>query len=320
MKYCRFCGTALQDGDICTCAPAQAAARQEWMAAQQRRQQQQPPVNPQQQQPLTPQQAPVYSRQRTGTQTGAAQAQQKARAAARGLVGYLKAYFASPAAAVRQGDRLVGILLTVIRVLSVGLVIFGVLNKICGLSGSTVGKYLKISPPFFGSLLYGALIAAIGMGLYILAIFAVAKIQKSGLSLAAAWQYSANNGVLTTALLLLGFLLSFLSIRAALVCVLLAVLASLLFSVLTMQFACGGNRSGLFWLAFFAGTAIVLFLCYKLFPTLILKAVGGIKLHYSDKTTTIGKLMGDTLDELKDAFDADTFSDIFSSMFRRILY
>lgn len=311
MKYCRFCGKALQDEDVCDCAPSQAAARQEWMAAQQRGQQQQPPVSPQR--------PPVYNRQRTGAQFGAAEAQQKAKAAAQGLAGYLKAYFASPAAAVRQGDRLVSILLTVIRVLSMGLVIFGVLNKICGMSGSAVGRYLKISAPFFGSLLYGALIAVIGMGLYILAIFVVAKIHESNLSLAAAWQYSANNGVLTTALLLLGFLLSFLSIRAALACILLALLSSLLFSVLTAQFVCGGNRSGLFWLAFFAGIAIALFLCYKLFPTLILKAVGGIELHYSDKTTTIGKLMGDTLDEFKDAFDADAFSDIFSSMFRRIL-
>lgn len=317
MKYCRFCGKVLPDGDICTCASAQAAACQEWMAAQQRRQQQ-PPTS-QSQRPANPQQPPVYNWQRAGAQPGTAQAQQKAKAAAQGLAGYLKAYFAFPAAAVRQGSLPVSIFFTVVRVLSMGLIIFGVLNKICGISGSSVSKYLKISAPFFGSLLYGALIAVIGMCLYILAIFAVAKIQKSELSLITVWQYSANNGVLTTALLLLGFLLSFLSIQAALACILLAVLSSLLFSVLTAQLACNGNRSGLFWLTFFAGVAIVLFLCYKLFPMLILKTVGDIRLHYSDKTTTIGKLMGDTLGELKDAFGSNSFSDIFSSMFRNIL-
>ena len=317
MKYCQFCGSMLEDGAQCTCEEAQAAARAAEQSTQQVPPQQVPPqqVPPQQfTQQAPPQQAPRQP----------SELEQKAKAAASGLWSYLKAYFASPTKAVQgamaQQNTMVSILLTVIRVLALGLAIFGVLARVCGSAASAFGMYsygesIKISAPFFGSLLYGGLIAVIGMALFILVVFACAKVQKSAISLSGAWQASANNGVLPTILLLLAFLLSFASVSMALTFIALSVLASLIFGALSVQYTCPGSDSGLCWLVYFIGIAVVVFIGYQLFPTLFLKAAGGIKLTAGKESMTLGTMLDQVAKQFKEAFSGSSLDEIIDEIF-----
>lgn len=178
---------------------------------------------------------------------------------------------------------MVGVILTVIRILSVWLAVFGVLHKICSMASSAIGSAaglfsgtagMKISAPILGSLLYGGLIAVICMGLFILGIFAVVKIQKGDLTLTTAWQASANNSVLPTALLLLSFLVSFISLSIAMVLIALSIIASLTCGVLTAQYVYAGSKSGLFWLLFFLAVVVIAIVTYYAVPVLALKAMG----------------------------------------------
>lgn len=356
MKYCQFCGKMLEDGAQCTCEEARAAAQVTQPIPQQPPQsfQQVPPqqVPPQQIPPQYGQVPPQYGQQvppQYGQQVPPQYAQQvppqqapkqpsemqqKAKAAASGLMGYLKSYFASPAKAVQDSlarqDMTVSIILTVVRVLALGLAIFGVLNKVCGIASSAFKAYgysasdaVKISVPFFESLLYGGLIAIIGMGLYILVVFVSAKAQKSTISLGGAWQASANNGVMTTALLLLAFLLSFVSIPFALALIALSILSSLIFGVLSVQHTCPGSDSGLCWLVYFIGAALVIFIGCQLFLPLFLKAMGAIKVTAGKESFTLGTALDELARQFKetfDAFDGDSFTEIIKSIFNRAMY
>lgn len=340
----------LEDGAQCTCEEARAAAQvtqpipqQPPQSFQQVPPQQVPPqqvppqqVPPQQIPPQYGQVPPQYGQQvppQYGQQAPKqpSEMQQKAKAAASGLMGYLKSYFASPAKAVQDSlarqDMTVSIILTVVRVLALGLAIFGVLNKVCGIASSAFKAYgysasdaVKISVPFFESLLYGGLIAIIGMGLYILVVFVSAKAQKSTISLGGAWQASANNGVMTTALLLLAFLLSFVSIPFALALIALSILSSLIFGVLSVQHTCPGSDSGLCWLVYFIGAALVIFIGYQLFPSLLLKAAGAIKVTAGKESMTLGAMLDEVAEQFKQAFDGDSFTEIIESIFSRAMY
>ncbi len=254
------------------------------------------------------------SQQREEAQRKMAEAQKKAKAAANGLIGYLKAYFNSPSEAVRSyltGEgMMVSIILTVARVLSVWLAVFGVLNKMCSMASSAMGMYSygfssymvmpKISAPILGSLLYGGLIAIVCMALFIVCLFAVVKIQKGTLSFVTVWQASANNSVLPTALLLLAFLVSFVSLSIALVLICLSIVASLTFGVLTAQYVYDGNKTGLYWLLFFAAVVVITIATYYIVPMLALKAVGGISVTYNGRTETLGP----AIEQMQQAFSS----------------
>lgn len=125
MKYCQFCGTQLEDGEQCTCQEAQEAAGQKPILTQE---------------------------QKSEAQQKMADAQRKAKDTAMGLWSYLKAYFVSPAQAVRenaaQNGMMVSLLLTVIRVLSMELVVFGILNNLCRSISSALGSIdMKVGAP-----------------------------------------------------------------------------------------------------------------------------------------------------------------------------
>lgn len=312
----------LEDGAQCTCEEAQAAAKQE---QEQNAAAQAPQQIPQQ----APQQPIISQQQKEAAQQKASEMQKKAKDAASGLWSYLKSYFASPAKAVQshmaQEGMTVSILLTVIRVLALGLAIFGILHRICSTAASAFNSYsyydsIKISAPIFESLLYGILIAAIGMALFVLVVFVSAKAQKSTLSLGGAWQASANNGVLTTILLLLAFLLSFASLSMALTFIALAVLSSLIFGALTVQYTCPNSDTGLCWLAYFIGAIIVIFIGYQLFPSLLLKAAGGIKLSSGNESTTLGPVLDEMAKRFKEAFNGSSFDEIINEIFSSARY
>ena len=182
MAFCKYCGATLEEGQTCTCEKAQAAAQQATQtepaaAAQQ----------PQAEQAATSQTAQQ-------AQQAASAAAGTAVAAAKSIIPYAKEYFVNPGKAVRQvveqDNMTLAIVLTVVRVLAMGLAVYGLLRKICsavmdtmlsamGLAGALTGSGLSgaagtsISASFLGSLLWGIIMALIGMALFILMIFAL---------------------------------------------------------------------------------------------------------------------------------------------------
>ena len=97
MAFCKYCGNSVEDGQVCTCAQAQAAA----------------------------QAAPAAQ----------ASAQTAVVDAAKSVKPYLTDYFVNPAKAIRNivesDNNSMAIVLTVIRALALGLAVFGLLRKLC---------------------------------------------------------------------------------------------------------------------------------------------------------------------------------------------
>jgi len=252
MAFCKYCGAALEEGQVCQCPQAQAARQQEA----------QPNV------------------------------QAAAADTAKNLGSYLSNYFTDAGQAVRQvveQDNITfAVILAVIRALAMGLAVYGLLRKSCsiayqtalmtmggfGYSGGMMGTSIKA--PLLGSLLYGALIGLAGMVLFVLMVFLLSKLLGGSASLKAAFEASAANGILPTALLLIAFLLSFASLPLAVGCMVLAALSWVVCGVLTAQLLCGDNVSGKFWVLYFVGVVLVFWLGGMILPNLFLGAVGGI--------------------------------------------
>lgn len=110
MPYCQHCGAKLEDGQTCTCEMAQATVNQPSQSEK-----------PEVQQPVS-QPAP--------------QTENQASTLFKKIKQYLSAYFANPAQATHsvmeaEYEPAVPIILAVIRLLSLGLALYGFLNKAC---------------------------------------------------------------------------------------------------------------------------------------------------------------------------------------------
>ena len=195
-KFCKFCGTQLEEGQVCSCPDAQAAAA-----------------------------APVA----TAAPEAAAPVATAAPAAPAGngfgkkLLDTLKAYWKAPKAAAaevaedKQGMAVAGVFAGVNF-----LAVFFFLWRIIGmmLSGITKGadadldelmEYLEIEQPIFPMLLAGLAIAVIGIAATALVIFIAAKLNKQTVDLKKQIVIEAVHSVIPTALLVVGILLGFLA-------------------------------------------------------------------------------------------------------------
>ena len=197
-KFCKFCGTQLEEGQVCSCPDAQAAAA-----------------------------APVA----TAAPEAAAPVATAAPAAPAGngfgkkLLDTLKAYWKAPKAAAaevaedKQGMAVAGVFAGVNF-----LAVFFFLWRIIGimLSGITEGagkevdmdelmELLEIEQPIFPMLLAGLAIAVIGIAATALAIFIAAKLNKQNVDLKKQIVIEAVHSVIPTALLIVGILLGFLA-------------------------------------------------------------------------------------------------------------
>lgn len=108
MPYCQHCGAKLEDGQTCTCEMAQAASQQ--------------PHQPEQPQQITP--------------PTALPAESPVSIVFKKFKRYIASYVSNPEQAVRsvmaeEYDFTLPIVLTVIRLLAMGLAIYGLLSKIC---------------------------------------------------------------------------------------------------------------------------------------------------------------------------------------------
>lgn len=191
-KFCKFCGSPLEEGQVCTCQSAQSAPT------------------------AAPEAAPV-----------ATAAPAAAPAAGNGfvkkLLDVLKGYWKAPKAAAadvaedKQGMTIAGVFAGVNF-----LAVFFFLWRIIGMVMSTFTKsgdvdmdelmeYLEIEQPIFPMLLAGLAIAVIGIAATALLIFLVGKINKQAVDLKKQIIIAAVHSVIPTALLVVGIILGFLA-------------------------------------------------------------------------------------------------------------
>ena len=273
MPYCQFCGLKLEEGQTCTCETTQSADSQPLG------QQYQPPV---QTTPATPSRAAVVLKE---------------------LKAYLRAYIANPAQAVpkeiNENKLTLSIALSVVRMLAVGLAIYGLLRKICddALSALTttllkldgIGGALTVglTAPLSQCLLYGVLIAASGMLLFLAMAFVIVKIQHGGITLVNMFKASASNGILTSALLILSFLSSFISVKFCIGFIVLASLSWIISGVLTVCIVTPNSHKGVVWIMYFVGVVLVIAAGAYVIPPLFFRAVGEISVSYAGQTMTL---------------------------------
>lgn len=278
MPYCQHCGTKLEDGQICTCEMAQSAASQQPQPAQAPLQQPAAPATP----PAESQVSIIFRKFKL----------------------YLSSYISNPTQAVRsvmaeEYDFTIPIVLTVIRLLAMGLAIYGYLNKVCKeiltLITTTILRYgstadiltAKLTASLPKSLFFGALIAAIGMLLFAAMLYALVKIQHGEATFGDIFKASAANGVPTSALLLLAFLCSFFSVTPCVVFIALAMLSWIISGVRTARLVAPNSDSGSFGMMYFVGVVLIIVVGYWVIPTIFLWAVGGITASYMGETATL---------------------------------
>lgn len=312
MPYCQYCGTKLEDGQACTCEMSQAAASQE--------------PQPQPQQPAA-QAAP------------APRAESQASILFKKVKRHLSDYFSDPAQATRsvmeeEYSVALPVALGVIRLLVMGLAIYGLLRKICqdalSIITMSVLRYSSTAGILTASLtaslpqclIFGAMIAAVGMLLFMVMVFALVKIQHGIATFADVFKASAANGVPTTMLLLLAFLASFISTTFCLIFFALAMLSWIISGVITAQLLCPNNSSGSFWLLYFVGVVLILVVGYYVIPPMFGWAVGGITASYMGESITLQSAFDQISKELKDVLsqeDASSIGELFENRFKELL-
>ena len=290
MPYCQHCGTKLEDGQTCTCEMAQAAIGQQ---PQSQPQQTTAPAAPSVESPMSI----VFKKFKQ----------------------YIASYISNPEQAVRsvmaeEYDFTLPIVLTTIRLLAMGLAIYSLLSKTCKVvfafittsilrySSSAEILTANLTASLSKCLFFGALIAAMGMFLFIVMLYALVRIQHGEAAFSDIFKVSAANGVPTSALLLLSFLLSFISPIPGMVFIALAMLSWIISGLRTAQIVSPNSSTGAFCLLYFVGVVLIIFIGYYVIPPLNSQAVGGITASY----------MGESI-ALQDVFD--TISKNFKSEF-----
>ncbi len=248
--------------------------------------------------------------------------------AAKSLKPFFTQYLESPVRAVRtavaEKNLTLAVTLTVIRVVVVIALLwsmvgkvagtlrgtFGALGAISSMLGSSASMTVKGNP--LGCIVFGLLIAVLGMALYTLVLFVLTRIFNRESSILDVYiANSANSGV-TTVVLLLAFLCSLFSLQLGLGLVVLACFSAVLFGSLSAQAVCGDQDKGLFWLCYLVGAAVVLLVSWWLVPAMVMQAVGGISMSMNGETVTIRQILKQ--------FENVGVSDILSGMFGNMLY
>ena len=190
-KFCKFCGSPLEEGQVCACQSAQAAPEA----------------------PVATAEAPVAAPAAAPAGNGFVKK----------LLDVLKSYWKAPKAAAadvaedKQGMTIAGVFAGVNF-----LTVFFFLWRIIGMLMSTFAKsgdvdmdelmeHLEIEEPIFPMLLAGLAIAVIGIVATALVIFIAAKINKQAVDLKKQIIIEAVHSVVPTALLVVGIILGFLA-------------------------------------------------------------------------------------------------------------
>ena len=327
-NFCKYCGKALQDGEICSCPQAQAEAAQQYQSQQPLPQQppqnyqlgyQQPPQGYQPQQPpqgyqQAPQGYQPQQLQRPAGPNPVVIALQK-------VLPYLQSYVKAPVSAARdfaaQRDMTFTGVLLCIQAIAGGLLLFGFLQSICGvissamgLAGGFLGGGVSVSANFFMSLIFGILATAAAIAIYVLIIFAISKIMGSNCTIQDVAVAAAAHTPFVTVLLLLSFILCLLVMWLGLIVFSVTMLAWIVLTIPTLQSLTSNSDQGKFWICAIVGVlAAQLIGCWAAY-SLGFMAVGHITIKSGSESRTINQIgdglsrldIGDILGGLFDSF------------------
>lgn len=310
MPYCQHCGAKLEDGQTCTCEMSQTAANQQ-------------PHQPEQPQQIAPPTAPP--------------AESPVSVVFKKFKWYIASYVANPEQTVRsvvaeEYDFTLPIVLSVVRLLAMGLAIYGLLSKICKVvftfMTTSILRYSSSAEILTASLtaslpkclFFGALIALIGMLLFLAMLYALVKIQHGDATFSEIFKASAANGIPTSALLLLSFLLSFISPVPSILFIALAMLSWIISGVRTAQIVSSNNSTGAFCLLYFVGVVLIIVIGYYVIPPLNRQAVGGITASYMGESVALQEVFDTMAKSLKTEFAEEgvrNWNEFFSMAMRR---
>ena len=319
--FCPNCGKEIPDGSAFC---GNCGARLDASASQ-------PAGGPQQggyqQQPGYRQPGPQQNYQQPGPQQPPRPS--AAAAAMSGLVPFLKAYIASPVAAAKsladKRDMTTAIILLAIQAVVGGLVIFSLLSKICsaisdvifsavGLSGlgSLVGSAVpSIGPSFIMSLIWGIVAAVVGIALFVVVAFGVAKLMKANCTIQDVLILCGAHSLFVTALLVISFILFFLSIWLGAIAFSAAMIAWMVMGVVTVQTITPDKALGKFWMLLIAGMLVVQLVGSYVGSKCVGGAVNAVSISYQGQSMSIGEMM----DEAGNPSISDIIGEAFSELF-----
>ena len=296
-NFCRYCGKPLQDGEICTCPQAQAEAAQQYQGQQPPQGYQPPPQDGYQppqggyqppqggyQQPQGGYQPPLggyqppqgYPQQPAGPSPFAAGLQR--------IPTFLGSYLKTPVSAVQSlvnaKEVVVAIVLLFVQILISGLLLFSALksvsNTVYGDGESKAAAVLAVGlaavnedlkslrdPSFPMSLLMGILIAIICLAVYVLIIFAAAKIAGSRATFTDALVAAGGHSLCVTVLLLLSFITFFMLFELGAIFFTAAMLFWIVLTGPAVQSIAPANatKEGSLWICLSLGVSIAVVFC-----------------------------------------------------------
>ena len=227
--------------------------------------------------------------------------------AAKSLKPFFAQYWASPVQAIRtavaEKNLTVAVTLSAIRVVVVIALLWNVVGQVAGSIRSTIGplsslgnlmgssSVMTVRGNPLGSILFGLIIAVVGMALFTLVLFALTRIFKSGGSILDMYIANSANGGVTTVVLFLAFVCAFFSLNVAVGLVVLACFTAVVCGSLSAQAVCGDQSSGMFWLCYLGGMLVILAVSWWIVPPCVIQTVGGITLTLDGSSITIREFL-----------------------------
>ena len=243
--------------------------------------------------------------------------------AAKSLKPFFAQYWASPVQAIRtavaEKNFTVAVTLSVIRVVVVIALLWNVVGQVAGSIRSTIGplsslgnlmgssSVMTVRGNPLGSILFGLIIAVVGMALFTLVLFALTRIFKSGGSILDMYIANSANGGVTTVVLFLAFVCAFFSLNVAVGLVVLACFTAVVCGSLSAQAVCGDQSSGMFWLCYLGGMLVILAVSWWIVPPCVIQTVGGITLTLDGSSITIREFL--------ERFLSNGLAGLFSQLF-----
>lgn len=243
--------------------------------------------------------------------------------AAKSLKPFFAQYWASPVQAIRtavaEKNLTVAVTLSVIRVVVVIALLWNVVGQVAGSIRSTIGPLSSLGNLMgssavmtvrgnpLGSILFGLIIAVVGMALFTLVLFALTRIFKSGGSILDMYIANSANGGVTTVVLFLAFVCAFFSLNVAVGLVVLACFTAVVCGSLSAQAVCGDQSSGMFWLCYLGGMLVILAVSWWIVPPCVIQTVGGITLTLDGSSITIREFL--------ERFLSNGLAGLFSQLF-----
>lgn len=243
--------------------------------------------------------------------------------AAKSLKPFFAQYWASPVQAIRtavaEKNLTVAVTLSVIRVVVVIALLWNVVGQVAGSIRSTIGplsslgnlmgssSVMTVRGNPLGSILFGLIIAVVGMALFTLVLFALTRIFKSGGSILDMYIANSANGGVTTVVLFLAFVCAFFSLNVAVGLVVLACFTAVVCGSLSAQAVCGDQSSGMFWLCYLGGMLVILVVSWWIVPPCVIQTVGGITLTLDGSSITIREFL--------ERFLSNGLAGLFSQLF-----